>query len=78
MISTDGLFDNLYEDEIALAIDTHLNSLASASVTAGQQTKHISVIDSCQLDSTCAHLIEMARRAGIKKDDMLIMLVYIE
>lgn len=31
LISSDGLFDNLYEDEIALLVDKHMKSLPSVS-----------------------------------------------
>ena len=60
LLSTDGLFDNLYEDEIAHIIDNHIN---------GEE------ITSQLLNSTCEVLIQKACKAGIKRDDMLVILV---
>lgn len=119
LISSDGLFDNLYEDEIALLVDRHINNNLSGSVleettnntTTTQMNPSVSDkpktvnITSDLLSSACELLVDKASiginkkltfqklfrntkknlikiffsciSAGIKKDDMLIMLIYI-
>jgi len=112
LISSDGLFDNLYEDEIALLVDKHISERSSRSspsslssmmapvedvVVGGGTDADSSIvalsansnnssanktvmhqhISSEILSSACQLLVERASLAGIKKDDMLIMLIYI-
>lgn len=116
VISTDGLFDNLYEDEIAMIISEHINDKLK------ENGRHISLvgiddqdqsanhdpilinsleeavnkldinlddkndktlnfnnlISSDMLESACDLLIQKASKAGIKRDDMLIMLIYVD
>lgn len=68
IISSDGLFDNLYEDEIAMIVQEHVTSGESAATA----------ITSDLLDSACQVLVHKASKAGIKKDDILIMLIHID
>lgn len=69
LISSDGMFDNLYEDEIALVIDQSINSFEFADSS--------SEITSELLSSICQIIVQRASKAGIKQDDMLVMLIYI-
>ncbi len=50
IISSDGLFDNLYEDEIALIVQEHIASEESAKITSDL------------LESTCQLLVHKASK----------------
>jgi serine/threonine protein phosphatase PrpC len=75
VLSTDGLFDNLYEDEIALIINNHIQNHSQDTKTVINPLPRIT---SDLLNSTCDLLVQKACKAGIKRDDMLIILIYIE
>merc|ERR1711884_879621 len=75
IISSDGIFDNLYEDEIALIIDQNIND-ESLNLCAQQHSP--TKITNELLSSICDILVQKASKAGIKQDDMLVMLVYID
>ncbi|RNA44882.1 phosphatase PTC7 -like protein [Brachionus plicatilis] len=84
LLSSDGLFDNLYEDEIALIIDNHIQSsfLQSSFDNLNDEAKKTvisssSSISSELLSSACELLVQKAENAGIKRDDMLIILAYV-
>lgn len=65
------MFDNLYEDEIALIIDQSINSNRFADSPPRMITNEL-------LSSICQVLVNKASKAGIKQDDMLVMLIYID
>jgi len=62
VLSSDGLFDNLYEDEIAQIINSNID---------GKKVTHeiLNVISQ--------QLVEKASEAGIKRDDILLFLIYV-
>ena len=74
IISSDGLFDNLYEDEIALILNQYFDSLSANNGETGESKKYTQEV----LSSASELLVRRASNAGIKRDDMLIMLIHIE
>jgi protein phosphatase PTC7 len=58
IVSSDGLFDNLYEDEIAMIITNHIQSRQEQDSSAVNITKDM-------LDSACELLVQRAS-LGIK------------
>ncbi|CAF0804478.1 unnamed protein product [Brachionus calyciflorus] len=82
LLSSDGLFDNLYEDEIALIIDNHIQSKIKLSMDqldeiSDKKLVNPNLITKELLSSCCEILVQKAANAGIKRDDMLIILVYV-
>jgi serine/threonine protein phosphatase PrpC len=67
IISSDGLFDNLYEDEIALIIQEHIDLFQS------QNNNNNFKITSDLLDSACQLLVNKASKGNNDNNSMLII-----
>ncbi len=68
MISSDGMFDNLYEDEIALIIDQTINSFKYVNSSL-KITKEL-------LNSTCHVLVQKANKGLYSYIGEKIILIY--
>jgi serine/threonine protein phosphatase PrpC len=97
IVSSDGLWDNLYEDEIAMVLNNYFDGLFLSSYNQNnpniiddainnitnntdhhKTSNHEYNYTQDNLSSACELLVQRASNAGIKRDDMLIMLIYIE
>lgn len=64
IISSDGLFDNLYEDEIAMVISNHLSSSCSDH-DSGATNKTVKNVTNEMLSSACELLVRRASTGNI-------------
>ena len=65
IISSDGLFDNLYEDEIALIIQNHISDTTASSTSTSSSSSNNNKITSEILDSACQTLVHKASKGNL-------------
>lgn len=65
IISSDGLFDNLYEDEIALIIQNHISDTTASSTSTSSSSNNNNKITSEILDSACQTLVLKASKGNL-------------